>query len=231
MKSRYQNSARRGFTLIEAAIAAIILSSFALTLMFLYKRSTETFKITLWKQERTAQAEIFWSFMRKHLEEATNHLDLDSQSGDSNPTVPEEPRPIKIHPTPGSAPDGNILAWNVSTTKFDFSPPFAHTSEHNIFSLAKAGKRLELRSSSSPRPLAKIEDIEDISFTVSSIIKNTANEESIEAGFSADAIGTLLEISLTLSPPEGYIAAELKIPYNHKFRVNVSPHSDTAPTY
>lgn len=199
--------------------------------MFLYKRSTETFKITLWKQERTAQAEIFWSFMRKHLEEATNYLDLALEAGNASPIVPEEPRPVKIHPNPSSAPDGNILAWNVSTTKFDFSPPFSHSSDHNVFSLAKKGKKLELRSSKTQKPVATLDDIDAISFIVSSVTKNTSNEESIVTGIDPDAIGTMLEISLTLSPPEGYIAADLKIPYNHKFRINVPPHPDTAPTY
>lgn len=72
----------------EALVAIVILSGFILTLMFMYRRSTETFKITVWKQERTAQAEIFWSFMRKHLEEATNFLDLTSEVGKENPVIP-----------------------------------------------------------------------------------------------------------------------------------------------
>ncbi len=199
--------------------------------MFLYRRSAETFKITVWKQERTAQAEIFWSHMRKHLEEATNYLDLASQAGNSNPVIPDDPRPFKFHPTPSTAADGNILAWNVSTTSFEFSPPYAHTSLHVCYFLVKNKKRLELRSSATAKAIAVIDDVESIAFTVSSVIRNSDNEDTIEAGINAGAIGTMFELSLTLAPPKGYIGSELKIPQNHKFRINVAPHPDSAPSY
>lgn len=212
-------------------VSILILSTFVVTLMFLYRRSTETFKITVWKQERTAQAELFWALMRKHLEEATNYLDLASQAGNENPVIPDDPRPFKFHPIPSAAPDGNILAWNVSRAKFDYSPPFAHTSQHVNYFLVRNKKRLELRSSSSAKVMAAVDDVDDIAFTVSSVIKNSSNEDEITAGVDANAIGTMFELSLTLKPPAGYIASDLRIPHNHKFRINVPPHSDSAPAY
>ncbi len=215
----------------ETLVAIMIFSTFVLTMMFLYRRSTETFKITVWKQERTAQAEIFWAFLRKHLEEASNFLDLAGQAGNANPVIPENPRPFKFHPTPASAGDGNIAAWNVSNTKFDFAPPYAHSSQHTNYFLVKNKRRIELSSSSSARPLAVIDDVEEIAFTVSSVIKNATNEDTIVAGIDPNAIGTMFEVALTLKPPAGYLAGEVKIPQNHKFRVNVAPHSDSAPTY
>ena len=210
----------------------MIFSGFIITMMFLYRRSTDSFKITVWKQERTAQAEIFWAFMRKHLEEATNYLDLAAQAGIPNPVIPEDPRPFKFHPTPSAAADGNIAAWNVSTTRFDFSTSsYAHTSLHTNYFLVKNKKRLELKSSAAAKPLAALDDVEEIAFTISSIVKNATNEDTIIAGIDANAIGTLVELALTLKPPADYLAGDIKIPQNHKFRVNVAPHSDSAPSY
>ena len=217
--------------MVEALVAIILLSGFVLTLMFMYRRSTETFKITVWKQERTAQAEIFWSFMRKHLEEATNFLDLTGEVGKENPVIPLVLRPFKFHPTPGGAPDGNILAWNVSNTKFAFSPPYAHSSQHTNFFLVKRKKRIELVSSASAGPVAALDDVEDIAFTISSILKDSNREENITPGADPNAVGTMFEVSLTLRPPRGYLASDIKIPHNHKFRINVPPHSDPDPSY
>lgn len=231
MKFAYQTKHRAGYTMAETLVAIVILSGFVLTLMFMYRRSTETFKITVWKQERTAQAEIFWAFMRKHLEEATNFLDLTSEVGKENPVIPFVPRPFKFHPTPGSAADGNILAWNVSNTKFAFSPPYAHSSQHTNFFLVKRKKRIELVSSASAKPIAALDDVEDIAFTVSSILKDANKEERVVPVADPNAVGTMFEISLTIKPPQGYMASDIKIPHNHKFRINVPSHPDSAPSY
>lgn len=232
MKSEYQTKTLPyGFTIIEVVVSILILSVFLTTLMFLYSRSTDTFKITVWKQERTAQAQLFWTFMRKHLEEATNYLDISGQAGIPNPVIPEMPRPFKFHPTPDTAPDGNILAWNVSKVKFDFAPPFAHNSKHTNYFLVKKDKKLMLNSSDSAKTIASLDDVDTIAFTISSITKNATNEDQIVPNVAPAAIGTLFEVSLTLSPPDGYMAADLKIPQNHKFRINVAPNSDSAPSY
>lgn len=217
--------------MIELLVSILILSTFIMVLMFLYRRSNATFKITVWKQERTAQAEIFWTFMRKHLEGATNFLDLTTQVGNSNPVIPDDPRPFKYHPNPGSAANGNILAWNVSTPKFDYSPPYSHASQHINYFLVKQQRRLALVSSAAAKPLAIIDDVEDIAFKVSSVIRNANNEDTIIGAADPDAIGTMFEMSMTLKPPTGYLASEIRIPHNHKFRINVAPHSDSAPSY
>jgi len=231
LKSESRNSSRQGFTIAETLVAIMIFSGFIFTMMSLYRRSTDSFKITVWKQERTAQSEIFWAFMRKHLEEATNYLDLAGQAGQANPVIPEDPRPFKFHPNPSAAADGNIAAWNVSTTKFDFSSSHAHASQHTNYFLVKNKKRLELKSSATAKPIAALDDVEEISFTISSIVKNATNEDSIIAGIDPNAIGTLVELALTLKPPADYLASDIKMPQNHKFRVNVAPHSDSAPAY
>lgn len=201
------------------------MAGFITAVMYLYSRSSDSFKITAWKQERTAQADVFWAYARKALEEATNKLDF--VPGMLNPTLTEEPRPLKFHPDPTAAPDGNIMAWHVSKTTIDMMTS-NHTTVHNVFALAKEKRRIILVGGAKP---IFLDDVVRIEFVVSSVTRTPNNAEEIVAGIAPGAVGTMLEISLTLAPPAGYIAGDLRIPMNHKFRLNVAPFSDSAPTY
>jgi prepilin-type N-terminal cleavage/methylation domain-containing protein len=217
---------KKAFTIIEIVVSIMVFSVFIMAVMYLYSRSSDSFRITAWKQERAAQSDIFWAQARKALEEATNRLEFSTDI--LNPTLTESPRPVKIHPDPSSAPNGNILAWNVSRTIYDMASS-NHTSEHSIYSIARQNRRLVINGGGGRAPV--LDDVVAIEFIVSSVIKTANNAEEIVAGINADAIGTLLEISLTLAPPDGYIARDLKVPMSHKFRLNVAPFSDSAPTY
>lgn len=201
------------------------MAGFITAVMYLYSRSSDSFKITAWKQERTAQADLFWMHARKALEEATNKLEF--APGMLNPTLTEEPRPLKFHPDPSAAPDGNIMAWHVSKTTIDMMTS-NHVSVHNVFALAKEKRRIILVGGAKP---IFLDDVVRIEFVVSSVKRTPNNAEEIVAGIAPGAVGTMLEISLTLAPPAGYIAGDLRIPMNHKFRLNVAPFSDSAPTY
>ncbi len=224
---KFRLHSKRAFTIIEIIVSILVFSGFVLAVMFLYRHSSNSFKITAWKQERAAQADLFWAQARKALEEATDRLEF-APGVTNNPPLLKESRPIKIHPTPGTAPDGNILAWNVSKTTYDMAGS-NHTSTHSTFSMAKQKRRLIINGSDGRVPV--LDDVAAIEFIVSSVTKMPNNAEEITAGVSPAAIGTLLEISLTLSPPDGYIAGDLKIPMSHKFRLNVAPFSDSSPTY
>lgn len=218
-----------GFTLIEVVISILVMSLFIGVIMYLYSRSSETFKITLWKQERTAQANLFWSHMRKHLEEATN--EISPATGSPNPVLTVNPCPLKFHPDPNSVADGgNLLAWNVTKTNFDFAPPFAHTSSSQKFYLSKEKHKLLLRSNG--QTISSLDDVSRVEMIVVSVIKNPINNtEEIVPALDPNAVGTLVEFSVTLAPPVGYMASDLRIPQNHKFRLNVAPHSDSSPSY
>lgn len=218
---------QRAFTIIEVVIAMMVLSIFITIIMYLYSRSSDSFKITLWKQERTAQAEIFWAHMRKHLEEATN--DLSVAVGTPNPSIIALPCPLKFHPDPNVLANGNIMAWNVSKTNFEFSPPYAHSSISEKFFLTKNGRQVILRSSS--KKIAQLDDVDKVRINVASVIKNTTNDEEIVPALVPTAVGCLVELAVTLTPPPSYRMQELIIPQNHKFRLNVPPHADSAPSY
>ncbi len=221
------NNRKIGFTIVEVVVSIMVLSLFITVVMYLYSRSSDSFRITLWKQQRTAQAELFWARMRKHLEEATS--DLTFELGSANPDLTELPRPFKFHPSPDSLAAGNVMAWGVTRVNFSFTPPFTHTRQHSFFSLAKDGRRIILREGGIVR--AELDDVVQISFRVSSVMKAADNSEQIFAGSDPAADGTLVEIAVTLSPPANLMAAHQRIPQNHKFRLNIPSQSDTNPVY
>lgn len=218
---------KNGFTLIEVVISIAVLSLFIGIILYLYSRSNESFKITLWKQERTAQANLFWSQLRKNLEEATN--DLSFSTGTPNPVLTEILCPLKFHPTPTAAPDGNILAWNVTKTSFVYSPPYNHSGSSAKLFLVKEKNRLTLRSGA--QIISSLDDVLTIEFKVALITNDPATNEEIIVAMAPDAVGSLLEIAIVLAPPDSKIINHLRIPQNHKFRLNVIAHSDSAPSY
>ena len=224
----YIRGEKAGFTIVELVIAILVFSIFVGILMYLYSRSNDSFKITFWKQQRTAQSEIFWAHMRKHLEEATNQL-VPEQFVD-NPDVNINIKPLKFHDDPTSVNDGNIMAWNCSKVNFNFSPSPNHNAVHSIYLLEKKGGTIRLKNSG--KEVSKIEDVESIEIKVISIKKDSVNfEEVFSGGPDPDAVASVVEISLTLSPPKGYLAEDLKIVQNHKFRANVGATVDSAPSY
>ncbi len=202
----------------------MILAIFIGVLMYMYSRSSDSFKITLWKQQRTAQSEIFWTFMRKHLEEATHELKIDP-SGD-NPNIDIIPKHLKFHPDPASA-TGIILAWNCSKVKF--MPSSYHSVSHSTLMLQKSGSLIELKLDG--KTVAKLNDVDNIDFKITSVHTNAKNEQFLNIGADTDAVGSIIEISLVLSPPAGYLAESQRIVQNHKFRLNVGAAPDSSPAY
>lgn len=220
------NKKKNGFTIVEVIIAILVFSMFAGILMYLYNRSSDSFKITSWKQQRTKQSEIFWAFLRKHLEEATNELQVEQFA--HNPDISMDPKSLKFHPNPTGA-NGNILVWNCSKVDFKFAPSPNHTVEHKIFSLVRTERKVELKDGA--KKIAELDDVESVSLKVTSIKKLPDNQEVLVNGPDANAVGAVVEISFVLTPPKGYMAQNLKIVQNHKFRINVAAISDTAPSY
>lgn len=225
---------KNGFTLVEISISVLVLSLLLGIIIFLYQRSNAAFSITVWKQERTAQAERFWTHFRKHAEEATDELVIpDSEMGKPHPKIEKvSNRPILINPMPNVAEKSNLLAWNVSQLKFDFSATMAHSQETSQYYLEKNKKRVALFCKGKEKPIAEIDDVIEISFSMKSLVKadNVSYETEVD-GIAPNAIGTLLEISMILAPPKTGLAKDLRIPYNHKFKLNVAAEESTSPMY
>ena len=226
---------KKGFTLVEIIIAGAIASLLIGGVMFLYQRSSATFSITLWKQERAKQAEIFWTHFRKYIEEATDLLDIpDTEQGKLFPKIEiKEKKPILVHITPNEIEGReNILCWNVSDLNID-SETRTHSSKSDIYYLIKDKRKVILVCEKQKKSIAELDDVEEINFVLKPITVNGRSYSDVSLGPStgSEVTGTLLEISLTLSPPEKYIGNENRIPQNHKFKLNVASEKTTNVNY
>ena len=218
---------KKGFSLVEIIITTLVLSLLLGGIMFLFQRSNAAFSITLWKQERTKQAELFWTQFRKYIEEASDLLEIpDDQLGKPHPEVKKiAARPLLVHPSPNMEVKNRILGWNVSHLDFDFSNLGAHNSNSKCYFLEKDGRRVSLVSSDQ-KVIAVLDDIEEINFVVKPLVN--IEERSYTTLSNSDAVsqdsmvGTLLEISLTMTPPKREMAQGNRIPHNHKFKLNVA---------
>ncbi len=228
---------KKGFTVVEVMISTLLLSILIGGIMFLFQRSNSAFSITLWKQERTRQAEVFWTHFRKYIEEASDLLEIpDDQLGKPHPDVKKkESKPILVHSSPNSESKGKILGWNVSHLEFDFSNTGAHSSKSEYYFLVKDGRKISLTSSTSSKPIAVLDDIQEINFVAKPLVK--VEERSYTTLSNSDTLspndmdGTLLEISLTMTPPEHYVGEGNRIPHNHKFKLNVAFSKTTSINY
>ena len=227
---------KKGFTVVEVIISTLVLSILVTGIMFLFQRSNSAFSITLWKQERTKQAEIFWTHFRKCIEEASDYLEIpDDQMGKPHPEVKKrESKPILVHSSPNTADNEKILGWNVSHLDFYFSGTGAHSSNSEYFFLVKEGRKIKLVNGDK-KTIAALDDIKEINFVAKPLVKveersytSLSDSDSISPD---DMVGTLLEISLTMTPPEHSIGEGNRIPHNHKFKLNVAFSKTTSINY
>ena len=228
---------KKGFTVIEVVIATLVLSILSGGIMLLFQRGNAAFSITLWKQERTKQAEVFWTHFRKHIEEASDLLEIPTdQLGKPHPEVnKKEPKPILVHASPNIVNDKQkILAWNVSHLDFDFTGSGLHESKSNYYYLIKDDRKITLTDNNSKK-IAELDDIDSINFIVKPLVN--LEERSYTTLSETDTVpadkivGTLLEISLTMTPPKREMAQGNRIPHNHKFKLNVAFKKTTSINY
>ena len=228
---------KKGFTVVEVMISTLVLSILIGGIMFLFQRSNSAFSITLWKQERTKQAEIFWTHLRKHLEEASDLLEIpNDQLGKPHPEVKKKAsKPILVHSSPNTVDNDKILGWNVSHLEFDFESGISHKSQSVSYFLVKDGRKISLTSGRGDKPIAVIDDIQEINFVAKPLVKveersytSLSNSDTVSPD---DMVGTLLEISLIMTPPEHYVGEGNRIPHNHKFKLNVAFSKTTSINY
>ena len=236
---------KKGFTLIELSVAILVFSVVSACIFFLHRRSNAAFSITIWKQERAAQAERFWTHFRKHAEEATNLLVIpDTEIGKPSPEIKKKSdRPIRINSSIEAIDENSqavLLSWNVSTLNFDFSDVHAHTSFSTTYALIKDKRQISLFNGTS-KPIATLDDVSKIVIDAKAIIRpikgasgsspyeyTLGPSQPVPAG--AETVGTLLEISLTMTPPKHSIGENnISIPQNYKFKLNVKSEETASP--
>lgn len=197
--------------------------------MMLFGKSSDSFKITSWKQQKTAQAQLFWTILKKNIEEATEALSV--QPGVDNPQIATSARPLLVNTNASTCTTGNILAWGSTNVSFDYtSGLFNHGTNTKFFILKKDKNRLYLEQGG--KKLTKITDVDKVEIKITSVIVDgSTKEEHLKEGEVAGAVGAIISISITLKPPKGYIAQNLKLVQNHKFRVNVRAKAVASPNY
>jgi hypothetical protein len=224
LKSAYQNN-RFGLTLVEILVVCIVLGVFFTGLYALYRSNVNTFSATVWKQEKARQLELFWAQLRKALEEASNRIDLSGEVGLINPSLSNHVEaPLMYKALPNDVDYGELLSWNSTTVNLDFSPPYAHSTSSLSYDLYKTGTRLELIERTNKqisRILTALTDVSSVEFKVGSIVIENGEEEISYTG-GLGAVGSYLEVFITLSPPvSAFRGDSAKISQSQKFRLNV----------
>ncbi len=219
---------RRGLTLTEILVVCFVLGIFSVGLFSLYRSNTNTFSATLWKQERAKQLEMFWAQLRKGLEEASDRIDLSGEMGSVSPKLNKRTSaPLRYRGNTKSVTTGEILSWNSTKLKLDFEPPFLHETKDISFEVQKKGTKLEMvemPDRQSSRVLTTLNDVEDVEFKVSMVVLDDKGEERLSEVGGAEAVGTFIEIFITLAPPPNAFRGEaVKLTQSQKFRLNVLP--------
>lgn len=227
---------RKGFTVIEIVVATLVLSILFGGIMMLFKRSNAAFSITLWKQERTMQAERFWTNFRTYIEEASDLFEIpDTEIAKPHPRLKKTASmPLLLKQNPNEPEEKHkILAWNVSNLNFDFSLTGASSNSSNssVYYLYKEGKKIYL-TDKNDKIISQLDDVKKISF-VTKPITYMDGERSYTTldSTTGEVVGTLLEIAITLTPPANYIGEGNEIPQNHKFKLNVASAESSNPDY
>lgn len=206
-----------GFTIVELLIAVTVFSVFIVSLLLLFKQSGDSFKITSWKQQKTAESQIFWTHLKQNIEEATNKLSV--LPGIVEPEVKSEVRDMNVNSNASTITSGDILDWNVSHISFDFVSS-NHSFSNKIFTLKKDTNALYLEDG--VKRIAKITDVDSVTINITSVVIDaTTKEQILVEGENAGAFGSIIAISIIQKPPSGYMAKDLKLVQNHKFRINV----------
>lgn len=183
----------------------------------------------MWRQNRLRESEVFWRALRNSFGEATNELEI---SGTISPEVFEtSTKPIRVHSNPADVEDGTLLRWHSSETSFDFdSGSFAHNVEHKNFILQKNERNLRLverrmqpgTGDPQERVITRVEDVEEISFSLKFVFKDPGNnEEYVDQSAAEGVIGSIITVDIVFAPPEQHKGHAQEIYQSNRFRLNV----------
>lgn len=221
--------ARRGFTLAEISIAAFLFGLLLIGVLTVYRFSVDSYRTTVWKQERLLQAELFWNHLRKNLEEASNLIEI---AGDLTVT----PRPLLYRPQAGPGTDGPVLRWMRSRTGASGVPEYRI---ENLVLYAKA--KILVQSAPGPgtvappgelvpSPREMMSDVSQFSVITTPIRLDPNRGEYLGPGPN-EIVGSLVEISVRFRPPPGSgFPPSLEITQNHKFKLAVDSQPLAAPS-
>ena len=213
--------ASKGFSLVELLIALAVTVIFMYAIYFLYVSSVQAFKITDWKQQRTAQAQMFWDLLRTPLEEANLHIVPDSSGVSVILNTVARPLILKETVSADTITAVNILEWSV-----DHFDPVAESVETAAFKLYVKANKLFLDGGRFSNKIV-LEDVNEVKAKATKIFQR--DEAGAFEEFIADTaavgdveVGNIIEITIVLKPRSGIGPKNLKLIQSCKFRVETT---------
>jgi len=209
--------------MVEMIIAAFIFGLLMVSMIAVYRYSMDSFRITTWKQERLGQAEVFWNFMRKNLEEASNKIDI---GGDL--TIDE--RPLLYRSVSGPGSNGPVMRWMRSRMGPSGLPDYRIESQiifadgrilaHSVPTPGNVAPPDELV----PVPKEMLSDVRVFSVTATPIQLDPVRGEFLNPGPGGHpVVGSLVEVSLRFGPrPDSGMPVNIEVTQNHKFKLAVN---------
>jgi hypothetical protein len=201
-----------GFTIVELLVSILVFAIFITGVIYVYRHSSDSYRASSWKQERTLEVEMFWNALRKPLEEATNKLDR--VGAPPNWMVQTTPRPLKLKTSAtGNAP---ILAWEVD-----------HLDNMGMntnlkYQVDLSNRELVLSGGDLGKP-AIVRDVAQVEVRSTQIRQKPLTfEEYLDMSGTGDpVVGSVVEISFVLEPPPGFPIPGIRLNQSHKFKLQV----------
>ncbi|HOT27270.1 MAG TPA: prepilin-type N-terminal cleavage/methylation domain-containing protein [Candidatus Ozemobacteraceae bacterium] len=219
---------RAGITFIELIVTIFIVGLFSGGLYFVYRNSMNAYQAASWRQERTRQTELFWTALRKAIEEATDTLIRDGTGPEW--VVRADPRPLRWKPatSPANTP---VLEW-----KTDHLSPTGDLEYRLAYQVRLVDRSLRMSASvesGSPPPgfqamsdRVMVDDVASFDAKAALIRVHPGDEfrEYIDTGTgnpSDPVAGSILELFVVLAPPPGTSFPAGRLPLNGKFKLSI----------
>jgi|GEM_PF-1024234 len=224
---------RSAMTLVEILIAALLLSGFLGTIIYIQRFAMNSYRVTSWKQEKTRQIESFWNQLRKPIEEASDALSRNPPAG-SDWEVVRTPRPLRYR-SRSAGNDGVVMVWRAD--HLTSSGDLEYSREYK---LELKSRRLELAGVQfgTDQKRMLVEGVDEIRVRSTSIrqsqnpaVPDEKFEEYLDAsgaGLTDPIVGSIVEIAIIVSPDRGSGIPDQKIVQNAKFKIPVESREDSS---
>jgi prepilin-type N-terminal cleavage/methylation domain-containing protein len=225
----------RGFTLLEVLIAIGLFVVFAYGTYQLYSGAVTSYQANSWKQGMLGRSEVFWTMIRRHLEEASDLKINNIASMDLTNTGQK----LLFRSIPKGftgTRDGNLMSW--VKTKHDLASGITLYEMACTLSLQGNSLFFEVKATSGTPPasdvVAKRKILDDVETFVVTSTPVWITEEGGEYMAAAkknstdENLGAVLEVSIVMRPPPNIPIKNLFLSQNSKFKINVPAEERTS---
>ncbi|HNW35249.1 MAG TPA: hypothetical protein PKM25_09985 [Candidatus Ozemobacteraceae bacterium] len=231
MARNWNVGCRSAMTLVEILIAALLLSGFLGTIIYIQRFTMNSYRITSWKQEKTRQIETFWNQFRKPIEEVSDALSRNPPAG-SDWEVIRTPRPLRYR-SRSAGNEGVVMVWRAD--HLTSSGDLEYSREYK---LELKSRRLEMTGVQfgTDQTRLLVEGVDEVRVRSTSIrqaqnpaVPDERFEEYLDpsgAGSADPIVGSVVELSITVSPDRGSGIPNQRIVQNAKFKIPVESRED-----